>query len=141
MIDKQEFYHGVAIIRLLESAHCQTVHKHSLGYTVNNGTFVFLKYSTKSRSPWRFSFGREETERMNSLASSFRKIVIALVCGGDGICAITWREAAELLGNDAGWISARRNFNEQYGVAGPRGRLKGKVPLGQWPSIVFEDQS
>ena len=141
MIDKQEFYHGVAIIRLLESEHYQRVQKHNLGYTVNDETFVFLKYSTKSRSPWRFSFSCDDSERLNSLASSFRKIVVALVCGGDGICAITWREAAGLLGNDAGWISARRDFNEQYGVAGPQGKLKNKVTLGHWPSIVFEDQS
>jgi hypothetical protein len=140
MIDKREFYHGVALIRLLEDARCQRVQKRDFGYDVNGKTFIFLKYSTKSRSPWRFSFSRDETERLNSRAGSFRKIVIVLVCGGDGICAITWREAAELLGNDAGWISARRNFNEQYGVAGPRGKLEGKVPLGQWPSIVFEDQ-
>jgi hypothetical protein len=140
MIDKQDFYHGVAIVRLLESEHCQRVRRHDVGYTVNDETLIFLKYSTKLRSPWRFSFSRDDSERLNSLAGSFRKIVIALVCGGDGICAIAWREAAELLGDDAGWISARRNFNEQYGVAGPRGKLKNKVSLRQWPSIVFEDR-
>ncbi len=140
MIHKQEFYHGVAIIRLLESEHYQNVQKHNLGYTVNNETFVFLKYSTKARSPWRFTFSRDDTERLNSLANSFKRIVIALVCGGDGICPITYREATELLGNDGAWISARRNFNEQYGVAGPQGKLKNKVSLLQWPSIVFEGQ-
>jgi hypothetical protein len=139
MIDKQEFYHGAAIVRLLESPHCQRVRKHDPGYTVNDHTFIFLKYSSKSRSPWRFSFSRDEAERLNFLTSSYRKIVVALICGGDGICAITWPEAADLLGNEAGWISARRNFNEQYGVAGPRGKLENKVSLRQWPSIVFED--
>ena len=141
MIDKQEFYHGVAIIRLLEDGHCQKVRKHDFGYTVNDEVFVFLKYSTKSRSPWRFTFRSDEVERLNSLASSFRRIALALICGGDGICAISWRKAVELLGNDAGWISARRNFNEQYGVAGPNGKLDGKISLREWPLIIFGDES
>jgi len=140
MIDKREFYHGVAIIRLLEDERCQMVQKRDCGYDVNGEVFIFPKYSTKSRSPWRFSFSKDDAERLNSLARSFAKIVIVLVCGGDGICAIPWREAVDLLGNDAGWISAKRNFNEQYGVAGPRGKMKRKISLRDWPSIIFEKQ-
>ncbi len=138
MIDKQEFYHGVAIIRLLEDERCQKVKKHDFGYTINDDVFVFLKYSTKSRSPWRFSFRHDEVEQLNSLANSFRKIIVALVCGGDGICAVSWQEAAEIMGNEEGWISAKRNFNKQYGVAGPKGRLNGKVSLCEWPLKIFE---
>ena len=141
MIDKQEYYHGAAIIRLLEDERCQKVQKHNLGYTVNDESLIFLKYSTKSRSPWRFSFSSDEIERLNSLANSFRKIIIVLICGGDGICTISWQEAAGLLANDAGWISAKRNFNEQYGIAGSQGKLKGKVSLREWPSIVFGNKS
>ena len=141
MIDKQEYYHGAAIIRLLEDERCQKVQKHSLGYTVNDETFIFLKYTTKSRSPWRFSFSRDEIESLNAIANSFRRIILVLICSGDGICTISWQEASKLLGNDAGWISAKRNFNEQYGVAGSQGKLKGKISLREWPSIVFRNQS
>lgn len=140
MIDKQEFYHGAAIICLLEDERCQKVQKHSLGYTVNDETFIFLKYATKSRSPWRFSFSRSEIESLNTISNSFKKIILVLICGGDGICSILWQEASELLGNDAGWISAKRDFNKQYGVAGSQRRLKGKVSLREWPSIVFGNQ-
>jgi hypothetical protein len=140
MIDKREFYHGVAIVRLLEDERCQNIKKRDFGYHVNDEIFIFPKYSTKSRSPWRFSFSKDDAERLNSLAGSFEKIVIVLICGGDGICTIDWREAADLLGNDAGWISAKRNFNEQYGVAGPLGKMNRKVSLREWPSIIFEKQ-
>jgi hypothetical protein len=141
MIDKQEYYHGAAIIRLLEDERCQKLRQHNLGYMVNDESFIFLKYSTKSRSPWRFSFSSDEIERLNSLADSFKKIILALICGGDGICAISWQEATGLLTNDAGWISAKRNFNEQYAVAGSQGKLKGKVSLREWPAIVFRNNS
>lgn len=137
MIDKREFYHGAALIRLLEDARCQRISRHEFGHIVNDAVFVFLKYTTKSRSPWRFSFSRDEVQRLNLLASRFPKIIIAMICGGDGICAVSWRDASSLVGNDAGWISARRKFNEQYAVAGQVGQLHGKVSLNEWPSIVF----
>jgi hypothetical protein len=138
MIAKKEFYHGVAIIRLLENKRCQTVRKDDLGYIVNDKIFVFIKYTTKNRSPWRFTFGQDEVEQLNSRATSFRDIVVVLVCGGDGICAVSWCNACRLLGNNAGWISTRRKFNEQYAVAGQADQLHGKVSLNEWPLIAFE---
>ena len=138
MIDKREFYHGVILNRLLEDGRCQRVQKHEFGYVVNDTVFIFLKYSTKSRSPWRFSFSSDEIKRLNLLAGKFQKIIVTMVCGGDGICAISWREASSFLNDKAGWISARRKFNEQYGVAGQAGKLRGKVPLNEWPLIIFE---
>ena len=141
MIDKHEFYHGAALIRLLEDDRCQRVRKGEFGYIVNDAIFVFPKYTTKHRSPWRFSFSADEVRRLNLLAGRFQKIVIAMICGGDGICTISWRQASDLLGDNAGWISARRKFNEQYAVAGQAGGLTGKVSLSQWPTIVFENKS
>lgn len=140
MIDKQEFYHGAAVSRLLEDTRCQSIKKHDFGYVVNSEVFIFLKYRTKSRSPWNFGFDEEDLERIHSLVNCFKKIVIVLICGGDGICAILWRDAEKLLGNKAGWICARRKFNEQYGVTGSAGSLKGKVSLRQWPMIIFDSQ-
>jgi hypothetical protein len=141
MIAKKEFYHGVAIIRLLEDKRYQTVRKDELGYIVNDQVFVFVKYTTRTRTPWIFTFRQDEVEQLNSRATSFRDIVIVLVCGGDGICAVSWCNASHLLGNKAGWISARRKFNEQYAVAGQTGQLPGKVSLSEWPLIVFKNKS
>jgi len=141
MIEKREFYHGAALVRLLEDARCKRVGKHEFGYIVNDTTFVFLKYTTKSRSPWRFSFSIDEVRRLNLLASQFREIIISMVCGGDGVCAVSWRDASKLLGDKAGWICARRKFNEQYSVAGQAGPLPGKISLRTWPSIAFGNGS
>ena len=138
MIDKQEFYHGVAIIRLLGDVRCRRVQKCDFGYTVNDDVFLFPKYTTKSRSPWRFNFSDEDVKRLNHFANSFSKMIIALICGGDGICAIPWKDCEIILGRKAGWVSARRSFHEQYTVAGSAGALKGKVSLRQWPVIAFE---
>jgi len=138
MIAKREFYHGVAIVRLLEDKRCQTVRKDQLGYIVNDKVFVFIKYTTKAWTPWMFTFGQDEVEQLNSLATSFKDIIVVLVCGGDGICAVSWCNASRLLGNKKGWISARRKFNEQYAVAGQADQLHGKVSLNEWPLLVLQ---
>src|SRR3972149_6915357 len=110
MIEKQEFYHGAALIRLLEDEKCKSVRKHGTGYRVNDGIFLLLKYSTKSRTPWGFGFGRDEVERLNQAAQSFSGVAVALICGGDGVCGMTWESVEELLGGKDGWLSASRKF-------------------------------
>jgi len=138
MLDKQEFYHGAAIIQIFEDPRYERLRKHEYGYLINDSVLVFLKYSTKSRSPWRFSFTQAEVMRLSSIMSSGWKVVVALVCGGDGVCALQWGTVEQVLGKDAGWVSVRRKFNESYGVSGPHGELQKKVQLQQWPAIVFD---
>ena len=89
MIDKQEYYHGAAIVRLLDNARFVTVKKHVLGYIVNDEVVVIVKYSTKNRTPWRFTCTLDEMLGIESLLEQMVKVVFAFVCGGDGICAIS----------------------------------------------------
>lgn len=139
MIDKQEYYHGVAIIRLLDDSRCHSVTKHDFGYLVNEDKFIFLRYSTKARSPWRFSFSKNEIAQINHLSQTYSKIIVVLICGGDGICAVDWEDSKLIVGEISSWIAIRRNFNKCYGVSGPLGKLKKKVSLQKWPLILFED--
>ena len=138
MLEKQEFYWGAAIVRLLDDPRCASVAKSESGYVVNGMRLIVLKYSTKSRTPWRFSIGADEIKRLVEASGRHKSLVIGLVCGGDGVCAITWKQAAVLLGEEPGWISIRRNFHERYAVAGSAGQLEGKVPLRDWPALLFE---
>ncbi|MEK6622390.1 MAG: hypothetical protein AABY74_10755 [Planctomycetota bacterium] len=141
MIDKQEFYHGAALVRLLDDDRCIEVKKHSTGYIINNDVMVLLKYSTRNRTPWRFTFTLDEMINIETLRKGENKIVIVLVCGGDGICAIYADELHTIMGDNPGWIAIRRNFKEQYGVAGPNGDLERKIAFQRWPAIVFENMS
>jgi hypothetical protein len=140
MIDKQEFYHGAAITRLLEDPRCEQLRRRDFGYAVNEGIFVFLKYSTKGRSPWGFVFSGEEARKLKGISG---RVFIGLICGGDGICAVQWEDVRSLLGEVEGSarIAVRRRFNEQYGVSGPAAEFKGKVPVKAWPSLVFDSNS
>ena len=139
MLDKTEYYHGAAIVRLLEDKRCRSVHmRRLLGYVVNNDIFVFLKYTTKNRSPWGFTFDLKDVNRCFRMATEYRKVVLGFICGGDGVCALDWSEAKKLLDGKHGRIATSRKHNRSYSVRGTAGELKKKVPVGRWPSLVFE---
>ena len=139
MLDKTEYYHGAAIIRLLENSACESVKKKEyLGYVVNGSVFAFLKYSTKGRSPWGFSFDQEDVDRCVKMSQEYSRVVLGLICGGDGVCALEWNEAEMLLGGKPGRIAAARKHNHSYSVWGTVGELKHKVPVGRWPLVAFD---
>jgi hypothetical protein len=138
MIEKLEFYHGAALVRVIEDGRCEAITKHECGYCVNQNRILAIKYSTKTRSPWGFTFSGDDVARFEAAYKAFGDCVIALVCGGDGICAFSWSIAATLLSNSPGRIAARRGFAGCYAISGPVGELKGKIAMNQWPSIVFE---
>jgi hypothetical protein len=140
MIEKLEFYHGAALVRVIEDPRCRAIAKHACGYQVNSNRILAIKYSTKAQSPWGFTFSDDDILRFSVANEECGDCSIALVCGGDGVCAISWETAAELLGMSPGRIAAKRAFAGCYAVSGPAGPLKGKVAMNRWPSIVFEGE-
>lgn len=139
MLDKFEYYHGAALVRLMDDERCRAVKKRGLlGYVVNDDIFVFLKYTTKSRAPWGFAFDQEDVDRCVGMEKEYKNVVVGLVCGGDGICALHWREARKLLGGKPGRIAAGRKHNQSYAVWGTAGEWKRKISLGRWPLLLFE---
>jgi hypothetical protein len=138
MLDKSAYYHGAAVIPILEDARCRSIRKlGTLGYVVNDDIFLFIKYTTKERTPWRFTFDQEDIDRCAKVNAEYRRLVLGLVCGSDGVCAVDSEQARELLGATPGWIAAARKHNHSYSVWGSNGELKRKVSLGKWPALAF----
>jgi hypothetical protein len=138
MIEKLEFYHGAALLRLIQDSRCETIGKHGCGYRVNQQRFVSIKYSTKTHSPWSFTFSEDDIIRLCAAEGEFGGCVIAFVCGGDGVCALSWKSVVDLLKNAPGGIAAKRGFAGCYAVSGPAGPLKGKIAMNRWPGIIFD---
>lgn len=139
MIDKREFYHGAALVRLLEHPSCESVKRWRNVYVVNGETVVMIKYTTKHRSPWRFTFSQDDVRFIGSMLSSRRRLIVAFVNGGDGITALTTEEVHTVLGDDPGWISMARKFHEQYAAAGSHGTLAQKCSVSRWPIVAFQN--
>ncbi len=139
MIEKLEFYHGAAIVRIVEDPRCRSIQKHESGYVVNGNRLLVLKYTTKAHSPWRFTFSLEDQTHIGHAATDFELCVLGLVCGGDGVCAIRSDQLSILLEDGGGWLATKRVFNGCYAVSGSRGSLDKKIPLNQWPGILFQE--
>lgn len=137
LIDQQEFYHGVVLVRLFDDPSMINIRRGDGGYIINDNNLVIIKYSTRNRSPWVFSFSDEEKHRIDQQASSFNNVVIALVCGGDGVCAIAKRELDEIGGERSGALSVRRPFRQRYSVSGPLSDLAHRIAYNRLNSLAF----
>lgn len=115
MIEKQEFYHGAALVRVIEDRRCRSIVKANSGFLVNDSAYVHLKYRTKERSPWTFQFGPDELATITKASAKHELVIVAFICGGDGICGLRWCQVKALLDPHSGWITCARKFNEQYG--------------------------
>ena len=85
-IRKQEFYEGAALHRLSSSV--SVIFRYASPFFIlNDRLWVLLKYCTKGRSPWNFTFTAQEQAQLQTQASAC-SVVLGLICGDDGIAAI-----------------------------------------------------
>jgi hypothetical protein len=136
MIEKQDFYHGAALIQLLDHKSFKKIAKFEPGYLINDQIWILMKYTTKNRSPWRFTFSQDDVLRLRN-ARKDKSVFVTLICGGDGVCSLSLEQFNSLLVNSTGWISISRKFRKQYSAAGPDGDLDYKISLRGWPSNIF----
>jgi hypothetical protein len=138
-IKKQEFYEGAALHRLARSGRIASVRYEAPFFHFNGDLRVLLKYSTRSRSPWGFTFTADEQLELE-LASSASQVIIGLVCGVDGIAAFHYDAYLRIapIRRAAIHISCYRRHGEHYEVNGPDGTLARKVPPSDWRRILDE---
>jgi hypothetical protein len=108
-------------------------------YAVNGDLGIFIKYSSKRMSPWRFTFRAEHLVEIERLRFN-HKVFAILVCNDDGIVCLNYEELKTLVYNDnleGGWISASRSARKKYGINGTNGTLKTKVGANDFPSKMF----
>src|SRR5262249_19005294 len=118
MIEQLEFYHGAALVPVIEDPRCKSITKHACGYLVNGNRVLAVKYSTKTHSPWGFTFSADDILRLDAATTEAGHCLIALVCGGDGICALSWVVAKALLAESPGRLGVKRGFAGCYAISG-----------------------
>jgi len=136
-IKKQEFYEGAALYLLARSGRITGLRYEPPLLVVNDRLSVLLKYSTRGRSPWGFTFMPIEQQLLQKRASEL-ETVIGLICGADGVVALTYDAYRSLASprKSAIHIACYRQHGEHYEVNGPDGTLDGKVAPSNWQRIL-----
>ncbi len=136
-IKKQEFYEGAALHLLARTGEIKSLRYNPPFFLVNNQLQVLLKYSTRGRSPWGFTFTTDEQVLLQKNASKL-KTIIGLICGADGVAAFTYDDYLKIAAprKSAVHIACYRQHGEHYEVNGPDGTLDGKVAPSDWQRIL-----
>ena len=136
-IKKQEFYEGAALHLLARTGVISSIQYEAPFFILNDQLFALLKYSTKGRSPWGFTFTSDEQKILQSKAAKF-EIVVGLVCGADGVAAVAYNAYLRIAipRESAIHIACYRQHGEHYAVKGPDGKLDGKVAPSDWLKIL-----
>ncbi len=136
-IKKQEFYEGAALHLLARSGKITALRYDPPFFTLNDHLLVLLKYSTRGRSPWGFTFTSDEQGLLDA-ADSRSKIVIGLVCGADGVAAFSYDDYRRIAAHrqSAVHVSCYRGHGEHYEISGPDGRLDRKIAPSNWRRIL-----
>ena len=136
-IKKQEFYEGAALHIIARAGGPLDIRYDAPFFLLNNGLAVLLKYSTKGRSPWGFTFTIDEQRVLRQKAAEL-KTAIGLICGADGVAAFEYELYASISGarNAAVHIACYRNHGEYYEVKGPEGVSDRKIAPSNWQRII-----
>jgi hypothetical protein len=140
-IKKQEFYEGAALHLIVRSGRVKSVQYESPFFFLNGRITLLLKYSTKNRSPWGFTFTEEEQRQLLTKAPQ-HPIMIGLICGADGIAALSYESYLTIapIRDSAVHVSCYRDHGEHYEVGGPDGSLKRKIAPSNWQKLL-EDKA
>jgi hypothetical protein len=136
-ITKQEFYEGAALHKLARNGRITSLSYTAPLFMINEGLLVCLKYSTRNRTPWGFTFTADEQMLLRGRAKH-AQLVIGLVCGSDGVVAVSYESFREIaiFQNRAIHVSCYRNHGQHYGIFGPDGELDRKVAPSSWQRLL-----
>jgi hypothetical protein len=136
-IKKQEFYEGAALHLLARTGEISGIRYVTPFFLLNDRLLIYMKYSTRGRSPWGFTFMPDEQVLLQKSASKF-EIVIGLICGSDGVAALPYNNYQNIAAyrNSAVHIACYRNHGKHYEINGPNGTLPGKVAPSNWQRIM-----
>lgn len=140
-----EFYHGVALCKIIHNAPYTMIKLYSgssnSSYVINNNIGIFIKYSTKRMSPWQFTFTRKHIDELFEMIQKLKDVYLVLVCKDNGIVCLTSEEIKVLIDNDLNKTQSllvARKSREKFRVScGRGGNLKFKIANNEFPAKIF----
>ena len=145
MISEFEFFHGVVFARMLHATQRQLCLRpypgsENAAYVLDGDKGIYIKYSSKRLSPWRFSFQKRHQETILEMKKNVGSVYVLLVCNDDGVVVLTFDELKQILDENheaVAWISATRNRRQMYSIKGSDGKLNVKVGRDEFLEKMF----
>jgi len=144
-IKEYEFFNGVVLNKLIRKGKPLNI---DIFPSSSQNTFIldgkvgiYIKYSKKLTSPWRFTFLREHQEEFKIMSQLCSSSFLILVCNKDGIVCIDNKTLKNILDDnhaEVEWISASRLARESYSVKGSDGKLKFKINISDFPKNISD---
>lgn len=149
MIREFEFFHGLVFARILHGIKnpisiTSFPTESNASYIINEKIGIYIKYSSKRLTPWRFTFKKEHQEEIEMMRQSLKDVFLILVCNNDGIVCLSYPELKQILDDqveDIEWISATRRKHEMYAIKGSNGKLDFKIGPNDFPEKIFDINS
>lgn len=146
MIKDFEFFHGLVFARILHATQRSLSLRpfqslSNCSYIVNETIGIYIKYSSKRMTPWRFTFLKEHQDEIELMRNDGLKVYLVLVCNDDGIVCLNHSELKQILDSQHApieWISATRHKREMYAVKGSDGELDCKIGQNEFPAKLFQ---
>jgi hypothetical protein len=146
MLKEFDFFHGVVFTRIIHGSEITICIKSyptpsNSSYIINDNVGIFIKYSSKRMSPWRFSFQKRHQDEILEMKNKLGEVFTILVCNDDGIVCLSFDELKMILDtqhDEGAWISAARGPREEYEVKGSDGKLKFKIANNDFPTKVLK---
>jgi len=134
MIKEFEQFHGVVFSRIIHKFGvlkiASNINSDNSSYLINDVCPLYIKYSKKRLTPWQFTFNSEHYETIKKLEALSENGYVALVCGFDGVCCISFLEFFLLINEiEVGTtksITISRFKNQKYKVNGTDYRINHK---------------
>jgi hypothetical protein len=145
MIREFEFFHGLVLARILHGAQRPLTVRafqsaSNASYVVNDAIGIYIKYSAKRLTPWRFTFKKEHQAEIDLMRSKLTNVFLLLVCNDDGVVCLEYSELRQILDDQIDpieWISATRHKRQMYAVKGSNGKLDFKIGQNDFPEKIF----
>ena len=144
-IKEFEFFNGVVLNGLIRQGSSLKVDifpsSSQNSFILNDKVGIYIKYSKKLTTPWRFTFLKEHQEEFKVMSELCANSFLVLVCNKDGIVCIDNNTLKNILDEnfkDIEWISASRLARESYTIKGSDGKLKFKINLNDFPKHINE---
>jgi hypothetical protein len=140
-----EFYHGVALCKIIHASTNATIRLYcengNSSYIINDDIGIFVKYSTKRMSPWQFTFTKDHCNELFGMVKRLRVAFLVLVCRDNGIACLNFSEIKTLL-NDSlcqtQSILVTRKPREKFRVSCRKyEKVKLKVADSEFPAKIF----